>query len=129
MGKYANIIVNISHENLDRTFQYQIPERLQGVLMVGDYVKIPFGKGNRTINGYVLEITDEAEYDPLKMKCVESIEKNNSLVEGRLIRLAKWMKETYGSTMITALKTVLPIKKEVKAKESRSIQLLSLIHI
>ena len=75
MGKYANIIVNISHENLDRTFQYQIPERLQGVLMVGDYVKIPFGKGNRTINGYVLEITDEAEYDPLKMKCVESIEK------------------------------------------------------
>ena len=124
MGKYANIIVNISHENLDRTFQYQIPERLQGVLMVGDYVKIPFGKGNRTINGYVLEITDEAEYDPLKMKCVESIEKNNSLVEGRLIRLAKWMKETYGSTMITALKTVLPIKKEVKAKESRNIQLV-----
>ena len=64
--KYANIIVNISHENLDKTFQYVIPDRLKDILNVGDYVSVPFGRGNKVIEGYVLEITDKAEYDPDK---------------------------------------------------------------
>ncbi|MBR6485362.1 MAG: hypothetical protein IKT17_01605 [Lachnospiraceae bacterium] len=52
--KYANIIVNISHENLDKTFQYMIPDRFKNILKVGDYVTIPFGRGNKLIEGYVL---------------------------------------------------------------------------
>ena len=70
---YANIIVNISHENLDKTFQYLVPERLRGILSVGDYVTIPFGRGDRLIEGYVIEITDKAEYDPEKLKEVSDI--------------------------------------------------------
>ena len=33
---YANIIVDITHEKLDRIFQYLIPEKLRGILSVGD---------------------------------------------------------------------------------------------
>ena len=123
-GKYANIIVNISHENLDKTFQYKIPEVMQGILSVGDYVNIPFGKGNRQIQGYVLEITDRAEFAPERQKEILSIANDNSLVEIKLLKLAWWMKETYGSTMITALKTVLPIKKKMKEKEEKTVCLL-----
>lgn len=123
-GKYANIIVNISHENLDKTFQYKIPENMQGVLSVGDYVSIPFGKGNRQIEGYVLEITDKAEFAPERQKEILSIVNDSSLVEKKLIQLAWWMKENYGSTMITALKTVLPIKKKMKEKEEKTVCLL-----
>ncbi len=119
--KYANIIVNISHENLDKTFQYAIPDRLKDILNVGDYVSIPFGRGNKVIEGYVLEITDKAEYDPGKLKEIIEIKTDSRLVEHKLIRLAYWMKRRYGSTMINALKTVLPIKKIVKEKEERSI--------
>ena len=121
--EYANIIVNISHENLDRTFQYVIPDRLKDELSVGDYVSIPFGRSNKMIEGYVLEITDRAEYDPAKLKEISDIRTDSRLVEYKLIRLAYWMKRRYGSTMITALKTVLPIKKIVKEKEERCITL------
>ena len=40
MAKYANIIVDISHEKLDKTFQYLIPEELMGEVRVGMLVEI-----------------------------------------------------------------------------------------
>ena len=122
--KYANMIVDISHEKLDRTFQYLIPEELSGKLQPGTVVEIPFGKGNHLIKGYVLELTNEAEFPEERMKYIASVLQDDSLVETRLIQLAWWMKQNYGATMITALKTVLPIKKHMKAKESKSIRLL-----
>ena len=59
---YANIIIDISHEKLDRTFQYRIPEELKGQIHPGTPVEIPFGRGNRSVNGYVVEVTDRAEF-------------------------------------------------------------------
>lgn len=121
--KYANIIVNISHENLDKTFQYIVPEHLTDRISVGDYVSIPFGRSDKIIKGYVLELSDKAEYDPERLKEIIGVDTDSRLVERKLIRLAWWMKQTYGSTMINALKTVLPIKKLVKEKEIKSIVL------
>ena len=121
--KYANIIVNISHESLDRSFQYIIPKELEEQLSLGDYVSVPFGKGNRVINGYVVEITDKAMFDVTRMKEIIEIVTDSRLVEKRMIQLAGWMRHTYGSTMINALKTVLPIKKNIKEKQERSIVL------
>lgn len=62
-GRFANIIVDISHEKVDRPFQYRIPEALMGKLAVGMAVIIPFGLGNKRMKGYVMEITDRVEYD------------------------------------------------------------------
>lgn len=121
---YANIIVNISHENLDKTFQYTVPSHLEGTVSVGDYVSIPFGKGNRQINGYVLELTDTPAFDPAKQKKILSIVKDADPVESKLLKLAAWMKERYGSTMITALKTVLPTRKKIRGQEKKTIILV-----
>ena len=46
-GIYANIIIDISHESVDKTFQYRIPEHLFGKITAGMCVMVPFGKGNR----------------------------------------------------------------------------------
>ena len=121
--KYANIIVNISHENLDRTFQYIIPSPLQSVVEIGSYVRIPFGKSNKLIEGYVLDLTDTAEYDPAKLKEISEVIVDASVNESRLIKLAFFIKSSYGSTMINALKTVFPVKKKIKEKQERSIVL------
>ena len=51
---YANIIVDISHEKLDKPFQYRIPEELEGKLLPGMVVEIPFGRGDRLIKGLSL---------------------------------------------------------------------------
>ena len=43
--KYANVIVDISLEKLDRTFQYRVPEALESSLEAGMQVRVPFGNG------------------------------------------------------------------------------------
>ncbi len=123
-GKFANIIVDISHEKVDRPFQYRIPQNLRGQLEAGMEVMIPFGKGNYNRSGYVIEITDEASFDENRLKDILGIQSNRMSVESELIRLALWMKERYGSTMIAALKTVLPVKQKYRPIEKKSITLL-----
>lgn len=118
-GKYANIIVDISHEKVDRPFQYKIPEPLREKIGAGSCVRVPFGAGNKEIKGYVIEITDRAEFDTEKLKEISAIEEGAVSARANAIRLALWMKTTYGSTMINALKTVLPVKKETKRLEKR----------
>ena len=49
MAKYADIIVDISHEKLDRTFQYRIPETMEDEIAAGSAVIVPFGRGSREI--------------------------------------------------------------------------------
>ncbi len=120
-GRYANIIVDISHEKVDRPFQYKIPHRLLGKLEEGMCVQIPFGKGNRLRQGYVVGISDRAQFPVEKLKEVAQIVSGSISVESDAIRLALWMKETYGSTMIAALKTVLPVKRAMQFKEKKKI--------
>lgn len=119
---YANVIIDISHEKVDKTFQYRIPKALEDRIGAGVQVRIPFGMGNHVRKGYVVEVTDQAEYDPLKMKEICGLVDGGVTAESRLIRLAWWMKEHYGSTMNQALKTVLPVKQQVKAKEKRILR-------
>ena len=51
---YADIIVDISQEQLDKTFQYRIPPELENEVQIGVMVQIPFGRGNRLLTGYVI---------------------------------------------------------------------------
>ena len=120
-GTYANVIIDISHEKVDRPFQYRIPDSLKEKLDVGMCVQIPFGTGNRKRKGYVIEITDKAEFPEEKIKEVDGIVTENLSAQADAIRLAAWMRKTYGSTMIAALKTVLPVKQTVKAVEKKVI--------
>lgn len=119
MARYANIIVDISMEKLDKTFQYRIPEALKDSLTEGMQVIVPFGKGTRTLTGYVVELTDTCEFEPSRIKEILKIVEKGMPIEGQLIALAKWIKRTYGGTTNQALKTVLPVRKRVQEKTRR----------
>ncbi len=120
---YANIIIDISHEKLDRTFQYRIPEELRGEIHPGTPVEIPFGRGNRSVNGYVVEVTDRAEFEPSRLKPIRRVLRDGIPIEGQLIALAAWIRENFGGTMNQALKTVIPVKQKTAEKEKRLIWL------
>lgn len=120
-GRYANIIIDISHEKVDRAFQYKIPDELKGKIEEGMCVKIPFGTGNHLRQGYVVEVTDRAQFPDEKQKMIAGIVTGSMPVEADAIKLAAWMKENYGSTMIAALKTVLPVKQSMKHREKKKI--------
>ena len=123
MPEYANIVIDISHEKLDKIFQYRIPEALRTDLAVGMRVSVPFGAGNRVTAGYVVGLTEEASYDPEKIKEIKGLVPGSIPIESQLIALADWMRENYGGTMNHALKTVLPIKQKAAEKKQRFVSL------
>ena len=123
MVRYANIIVDISHEKLDKIFQYAIPENLQEELQTGMVAEFPFGMGNRITKGYVVGITDQCEYDKSKIKSITGIAEKDMGMESEFILLAEFISRNYGSTMLQALKTVVPIKQKVQAVEESVLTL------
>ncbi|MDF2541781.1 MAG: hypothetical protein K0S47_1499 [Herbinix sp.] len=122
--KYADIIIDISHENLDKTYQYFVPEEYIPEAVIGSLVVVPFGKGNRYINGYIVELSESPKLDKALIKPIKEVVVDAPVIESRLIYLAYWIKETFGGTMNEALKTVIPVKKAVKGKEKKSIRLI-----
>ena len=114
---FADVIVDISVDALDRAFQYKIPESLRGQIRIGTPVKIPFGRGNREISGFVVGISDTAKWPDAKIKELAGILEKDVPVEGHLLALAAFIHRRYGGTMNEALKTVLPIRKQVKSVE------------
>ncbi|NLJ90950.1 MAG: primosomal protein N', partial [Clostridiales bacterium] len=121
---YADIIIDISHESLDQTYQYLIPKELEAKVLIGSMVEVPFGRGNRIIKGYVVGTSYKPKWDIDKIKPIKSLVSDAIVIEGHLIQLAYWMKVTFGSTMNDALKTVIPVKKEVQAKLKKRVRLL-----
>ena len=65
---YADVVIDISHEALDKIFQYRVPLSLRETVTPGVRVCVPFGKGNRETEGYVVAIGREPDYDPDKIK-------------------------------------------------------------
>lgn len=120
--KYASVIIDISHESVDRIFQYRIPEKLLEEVRIGSQVCVPFGSGNRSRKGYVVEITEKAAFDEARIKEVAGLVKGSVTADSRLLELAWWMKEQYGSTMHQALKTALPVKRRVKARNRQVVK-------
>ncbi len=125
--RYAQIIIDISHEKLDRPFTYRIPDGLADQVEPGSRVRVPFGHTVRT--GYVIELTDHCDLPEDKIREIGEVllpgqgysrEKDS----GFYIRLAAWMKDRYGATTITALKTVLTSRKTGSPKVRRQIRLL-----
>jgi primosomal protein N' (replication factor Y) len=121
VASYANVIVDISLEKLDKTFAYLVPDELQGQICEGTKVEIPFG--SRKITGYVIGLTDEPGFDVSKIRPIIGIAKDGIAVEAQLIALAAWMRKNYGSTMNQALKTVLPVHRQTRQVEKRYLVL------
>lgn len=120
---YADIIIDISYDKLDRTFQYIIPAALERTLTVGMLVNVPFGNGSALRKGCVVDITDTPapELEAGRLKEIASIDTTKLPVESRLIQLAAWMKHNYGGTTVQALKTVLPVKEKVQPSLKRTV--------
>lgn len=118
-NQFAQVILDITHVSLDRMFTYKIPDGL--IVNIGSAVIVPFGKSNRPVKAYVIEMTNVCNYDKAKIKEILSRDFDLSDATGQLVELAAWMKRQYGATMIQALKTVMPASKKVASVKKRII--------
>ena len=120
---YADVIVDISVESLDRTYQYRIPDGYDERIVIGSQVIIPFGAGNRKIKGYVVGISEKPKIPDSKIKCITGISDKAVTASQILLRLADWMRKRYGVATNEAIKTVLPVKKKIKEVQHRYVVL------
>ena len=119
--QYADVIIDIAHEKVDKVFQYKIPPALAESVYPGVRVHVPFGRGNHEKVGYVVDVSKETDYPAEKIKDILSVDERGMSVEGRQIQIAYWLKSQYGSTTIAALKTVLPVRQKQKPLEKKRV--------
>jgi len=117
--RYADIIIDISSKEIDRTFQYRIPDSLQERLAIGSVVKVPFGSSNRSRTGYVVGFSEQNEIEESRLKDILEVEEKKLAVERKMIMLAGWIKDTYGSTMVAAINAVTPVKEKVRKQKAK----------
>ena len=66
----------------------------------------------------MIELMETPDFDPELLKEIQKVH-DGVQVESKLIKLAHWIREEYGATMIQALQTVLPVKQKIKQKETK----------
>jgi len=117
---YADVIIDISVEKLDKTFQYRVPDRLLHKVCPGAVCLLPFGKGGRIIRGYVISLSETPAIDEDKIRDISDVVSISDKPGGeeQLLRLAFWIKKHYGGTLNQALKVVFPVKKSVREKKT-----------
>lgn len=116
---YAEIIIDISAEELDKAFTYAVPEELKDKLYPGVRVNVPFGNGGRKRKGVVIALSTRSGFADDKIKYIDSLIEGAPDIEQELIRLADYMSKEYGCTMNQALMTVLPVKAKVRKNSRR----------
>lgn len=119
--QYADVIIEISHEKVDRPFQYRIPPELIESIYPGVRVHVPFGRGDQDKTGYVVDISEETDYPVEKIKTITAVDEKGITVKSSQIQIAYWLKRQYGSTTIAALKTVLPVKQKLRQLEKKKV--------
>ena len=125
----AEIIINRSAKKLNRTFDYNIPQELEELVMIGSTVLVPFGKTAKgkeanLEEGYVVNIKEKTPYE---VKDIVQIKHN--LTESQ-IELAKWMANRYFCNVSDCIKQMLTPgtkgKQENNKVQDKKIQVVYL---
>lgn len=112
----AEVIINRTAKKLNRTFDYHVPNNLEGLIFVGSKILVPFGKGGKLEEAFVVGIKEKTNY--LKeMKEIASLEEQ---LRDEQIELAKWMAKRYFCNVSDCIKLMLTPGTRTKNKEKRT---------
>lgn len=121
----AEVIINSNVRNLNRIFDYQIPNNLDGEVVIGSSVLVPFGNGKKWEEGYVVGIKSTSSY---QVKEIAALHPEHNVEEKR-IELAKWMARRYFCNVADCLRMMIPPgtdwknKKTIKEKNIKCVYL------
>lgn len=111
----AEIIINSNVRNLNKTFDYKIPQELLEKIKIGSRVLVPFGNSKTLEEGFVIGIKMDSLF---KVKEIVQVEDEHYIDEKR-ITLAKWIARRYFCNISDAIKLFLPPGKITKKIENR----------
>lgn len=105
---YAMVILSTTHTDIDKIFDYAIPNELQNILVCGMRVMVPFGFRNTKTEGYVIGVKCTTEVPINKIKYISSIMEEYPLFSETMLDLALWMKDKYYTTLSQCLQLIMP---------------------
>lgn len=116
MNNVASIVVDNNSKAMDKVFDYIIPNELSDIVKVGARVIVPFGKGDRCLEGYVLEITNKEDSKEYQLKSIKDIVEEDTFLNEDMLELAYFIKQKYHCTLNEAFKTIIPSGVNLKEK-------------
>lgn len=109
----AEVIVDVPSQNTDQTFTYRVPEEYELLVAPGMRITVPFGKGDRFIQGFIMSLSDDAKKEQDMMdagilKDLNGLMDVEPVLNDELLQMADYLKETTFSFKIMCLQTMLP---------------------
>ena len=126
MARYAQVIVDVPAMQTNRPYTYELPQELQDQAQVGMRVIVPFGKGERQIQGFIVGLADEYEL-AIAPKRVTSLMDLAPVLNNEALQLADWLAQKTFSFKIRCLQVMLP--NVMRASYSKSLRLLSAVEL
>lgn len=115
---FAKVFLYQNSAATDKIYEYAIPDNLADYLKPAMRVVVPFGKGNKHSQAFVVEVSEQAEYEIGKIKEIVEVLDVAPIVPEYLIEIAKFLHDEYFCTYAEALRTVLPSDDKIVKKLS-----------
>ena len=117
----ARVILEHYHDKLDHLFDYSVPSQHKSLITQGMRVLVPFGKGNRMLEAFVMELRPSSDRDS-KLKPIYEIIDLQPVLSREQLTMVEWMKKTYLCRTIEAIRCFVP-KYRAKQKTFVVVQL------
>lgn len=126
MNQIAQVIVDVPVMQTNSPYSYLIPDHLNNQIKEGMRVVVPFGKGTRLVQAFVITVrnhlTKKEKENYTNLKEVDSLMDIEPVLNNELLALGKWMADTTFSFQINCYQTMLP--SVYRAKYHKIIRLL-----
>ena len=107
MPELAQVVVDVPTMQVNRPYTYKIPARLSHQVQVGMRVIVPFGKGKREVQGFIVGLDEPINYDG-QLKMLSGLMDLQPVVNTELLQLSKWLAQNTYSFWISCIYTMLP---------------------
>ena len=119
---FCQVIVDINHEDVDRVFTYRVPKGM--TLCPGMRVHVPFGP--RRLEGVVVEMTQECDLPPERVKDVVDTLEDYPAVLPSLLELAVHIQKTSFCTLAMALRLMVPAQMRGQRVHEKTQEIVAL---
>ena len=102
----VGVVVDRMARNVDQVYHYTAPDELYEKIGIGMLVQVPFGRGDTVLDGYVVDMPEETQYDTLKE--IYALVSQQRLFDGKMLAVCRYMQESCFCTLAAAIKAITP---------------------
>lgn len=105
---FVEVVVDNTSSNTDKFFTYTVPEEYRKDIEIGKKVLVPFGIGNKLIEGMIVNIINDTDIEYKRIKPIKSVFNNDPILSRNLIKLSFWMRDKYFAQYSDVIRSMMP---------------------